>query len=475
MRTHFLKLCWTITIAGAVSLLLVACGGGGDSGGGGGGAAPPSGSTAELSVQVSGRGTVKSQPDGINCSLGSCTAVFATSTVVTLTAAPGVGQSFAGWGGACGGAESTCTVTMDQARSVGAAFAEVVVQIRYNLALTIAGSGSVVSQPAGISCTTSCSTDFSAGTNLSLTATPATNQRFVGWGGACAGSAAVCSVTMSQVRAVSAEFAAVPGNAGVSYESLASTASRTDFVRQLNAQGAKGFNYFGPNQLGGSAFNFYAKDSANTFTAEILDTPSTAVAFVAQLNAQGSSGFDFWGPDTTGSIYTKESGAAALTYEVLAAPTTVAGFISQANAQGDKGFLYVGPYTFGNIYRKSAGSSAKYVYRLELQAASHDALVTQANAQGQEGYKYGGLEVFSGESVGGFRNIYVKDTAQSSRFEWKTNPAATNPTALVAQANTEGAAGNVYWFSVIIAGQTKDVYFKPSACNGPLCRSTSPL
>lgn len=474
MRTHSQKLYWII-ISGLL-ILLSACGGGGsDGGGGGGGTPPPVGTTAELSVQVSGVGSIKSQPDGINCSAATCTAVFTTSTVVTLTATPGAGQSFAGWGGACGGAEKTCTVTMDQARSVSAAFAEVVAQIFYNLAVTINGSGSVVSQPAGVSCTANCSADFTAGTVLSLAAAPATNQRFVGWGGACAGSASTCSVTMNQVRAVSVEFAAISSNAGVSYESLALTASRTDFVRQLNAQGAKGFNYFGPNQLGGTAFNLYTKDSASTFTAEILDTPSTAVAFVAQLNAQGANSFDFWGPQAVGSVYTKESGAAALAYEVLAAPTTVAGFLSQANAQGDKGFVYVGPYTFGNIYRKSASSNAKYVYRLELQAASHDALLTQANAQGQDGYKFGGLGVFSGESAGGFRNIYVKDTSQSSRFEWKTNPVATSPAALVAQANTEGAAGYVYWFSVIIAGLSREVYFKPSACVGPLRRGTSPL
>ena len=88
-------------------------------------------------------------------------------------------------------------------------------------------------------------------------------------------------------------------------------------------------------------------------------------------------------------------------------------------------------YAFGNIYRKSAGSSANYVYRLELAAAS--------------------------------------------RFDRKTNPAAKSPAALTDQANTEGAAGYVYWFSAIIAGVSKEVYFKPAACVGPLCRSTSPL
>lgn len=385
-----LKLYWTV--CGLAALLLAACGGGGNDGPGPGAISPPPvAATAELSVQIRGTGTITSQPVGINCSNVSCTGVFDSGAVVTLTATPGAGQAFAGWGGAC------------------------------------------------------------------------------------AGSTSACSVTMDQVRAASAEFVAVAGNSGASYEALATTASRADLARQLNAQGARGFNYFGPNVLGGSAFNFYAKDSANTFTAEILDTPATAAAFVAQLNAQGANGFDFWGPETTGSIYTKESGAAALTYEVLAAPTTAAGFLSQANAQGDKGFLYVGPYTFGNIYRKSAAGNAKYVYRLELQTASHDGLLTQANVQGQQGYKFGGLLVFSGESVGAFRNVYVRDSAQSASFEWKNRDSATTAAGLIAQANAEGTSSYVYWFSVILESRIKDLYFKPTACAGPLCRSTSPL
>jgi hypothetical protein len=150
--------------------------------------------------------------------------------------------------------------------------------------------------------------------------------------------------------------------------------------------------------------------------------------------------------------------------------------LALANAQGDKGFLYAGPYTFGNIYSKPASGTAKYSYRLGAQVATHDALIAQANAQGLEGYKFGGLEVFSGDAaIGGFRNVYVKDTAQASKFEWKTAAAATSPASLVTQANTEGAAGNVYWFSVILGSAAQELYFKPSSCTGVLRRGTSPL
>jgi hypothetical protein len=263
--------------------------------------------------------------------------------------------------------------------------------------------------------------------------------------------------------------------AATSYEALVTTASRSDFLTQLNNQGTKGFNYFGPNILGGAGFNLYAKDSSTTFSYEILDTQTTAATFVAQLNAQGARGFDFYGPTTVGTIYAKESNAANNTFEVLAAPASAAGFLSQANAQGDKGFLYLGPYSLGNIYGKSSSGNAKYTYRLAAQPATHDALVTQANAQGLEGYKFGGLEILSGDPAGAFLNIYVKDTAQAAKFQWKTNPAATSAASLLTQANTEGAANFVYWFSVVLGTTTREVYFKPTSCTGVLCRGTSPL
>ena len=72
-----------------------------------------------LATTVSGLGTITSAPGGINCP-GACSAGYAGGTVVTLTAAPTAGYTFSGWGGACGGTGSTCTVRMSAARSVSA-------------------------------------------------------------------------------------------------------------------------------------------------------------------------------------------------------------------------------------------------------------------------------------------------------------------------------------------------------------------
>jgi Divergent InlB B-repeat domain len=423
--------------------------------------APAAGQTNyTLTVSVSGTGTVASQPAGINCT--------------ALTATPAAGQSFTGWSGACAGSASSCQVTMNQLRSVSANFERISGVQSFALTVAVSGSGVVVSQPTGINCGSDCAEQYAANTSVTLTAQPASGQVFNGWGGACSGTQPTCVLQLSQARSVQAAFAIAP-IAAASYEALPIDASRPNFLAQLNAQGAKGFNYFGPNTLGGAAFNLYTKDSSTQFSFEILDTASNAATFLAQLNAQGAKGFDFWGPETTGTIYSKESGGPNYNYEVVAEATTAADFLTQANAQGNRGFLYIGPYAFGSIYRQAVGSNARYTYRLELQAASHDAQITQANAQGQDGYKFGGLEIFSGEPVSGFRNIYVKDTSQSSTFEWKANPVATSAASLISQANTERANNFAYWFSVIIGGTTRDLYFKPSACSGPLCRSSSPL
>lgn len=68
-----------------------------------------------------GSGTVSSSPAGIDCG-ATCAFEFNDGTSVTLTASAAEGSTFAGWGGACSGTESTCTVTMSEARSVSATF-----------------------------------------------------------------------------------------------------------------------------------------------------------------------------------------------------------------------------------------------------------------------------------------------------------------------------------------------------------------
>jgi hypothetical protein len=74
-----------------------------------------------ISKTGSGSGTVTSVPAGIDCG-STCSANFTFNTSIDLSAAPVSGSTFTGWSGACTGT-GTCTVTMNQARSVSAEFA----------------------------------------------------------------------------------------------------------------------------------------------------------------------------------------------------------------------------------------------------------------------------------------------------------------------------------------------------------------
>src|SRR2546425_1928113 len=76
-----------------------------------------------LSVVPAGTGTgsVSSSPPGISCGT-DCSEPYDRGTVVTLTAAPGSGSTFNGWGGCDTVSGATCTVTMSAAKSVSATF-----------------------------------------------------------------------------------------------------------------------------------------------------------------------------------------------------------------------------------------------------------------------------------------------------------------------------------------------------------------
>ncbi|CAK0750061.1 conserved hypothetical protein [Gammaproteobacteria bacterium] len=76
-----------------------------------------------------------------------------------------------------------------------------------NIAKLGTGSGTVISNPAGIDCGTDCNEDYANGTNVTLTATPAAGSSFAGWsGGGCSGTASTCVVTVNAATTVTATF-----------------------------------------------------------------------------------------------------------------------------------------------------------------------------------------------------------------------------------------------------------------------------
>ena len=76
-----------------------------------------------------------------------------------------------------------------------------------------AGTGTVTSSPAGISCGIACRANDASGTSVTLTAAVASNSTFAGWSGACSGTGS-CVLSMTQARAVTATFNTSGGTGG---------------------------------------------------------------------------------------------------------------------------------------------------------------------------------------------------------------------------------------------------------------------
>lgn len=151
----------------------------------------------------SGTGTVTSAPAGIDCG-GDCSDELDYATEITLNAVPGPNSLFTGWGGACSGT-SDCVVTMDEIREVTAGFA--LEKRTLGVTRTGNGSGTVISQLAGVDCGEICEEiEFDHGTEVTLTANPAAGSEFSGWSGACSGTDATCQLTLDQARTVTADF-----------------------------------------------------------------------------------------------------------------------------------------------------------------------------------------------------------------------------------------------------------------------------
>jgi FG-GAP-like repeat/Divergent InlB B-repeat domain len=164
----------------------------------------------------SGFGSVNSnQINGaqINCPT-TCSADFDLDTTIVLNASAGFGSVFTGWsGGGCSG-ESTCTVTMNAAKTVQANFV-----LGYVLSVTtdqVYGAGKVISAPAGIDCGTACRAVVSPGGSVTLTAVPNVGSLFVGWSGDSCSGTAPCIVAMNQPRNVKAAFVVAPRRISVS-------------------------------------------------------------------------------------------------------------------------------------------------------------------------------------------------------------------------------------------------------------------
>jgi DNA-binding beta-propeller fold protein YncE len=97
---------------------------------------------------------------------------------------------------------------------------------RLEVSLVGPGSGSVASDPAGISCPGSCAAEYDEGSAVTLTASPAAGSAFAGWSGDCSGSGA-CTLSLASAASVTAEFSSLPAAFAAGAASTPASAPRS--------------------------------------------------------------------------------------------------------------------------------------------------------------------------------------------------------------------------------------------------------
>ena len=176
--------------------------------------------TAHLVLAGDGSGHVTTTPAGIDCSYangsqtGTCDVTWKWTSPLSLTytVQPVVGDS-----GCFQGATISCALPGDPyvlTYTFGGSGTTTehgyFVDGPRTLTVMAQGGGTITSQPAGISCPSTCTHDFNPGTQVQLTETPNAGYAFVGWSGACTGANPGCGVYLTTVdRTATATFARI--------------------------------------------------------------------------------------------------------------------------------------------------------------------------------------------------------------------------------------------------------------------------
>jgi hypothetical protein len=145
--------------------------------------------TYSLTSSVSGSGSINLSP---------ASGPYLSNSVVLVSAVPAANWGFSHWTGDLSGSSNPGSVTMSGPRSVQAVF----VPTAYSLTLTSAGGGSVTANGQTIG----ANTYYSAGSTVTLAATPDSGWSFLNWQGTASGSANPLNLSMTQTQVVSAVF-----------------------------------------------------------------------------------------------------------------------------------------------------------------------------------------------------------------------------------------------------------------------------
>jgi hypothetical protein len=148
----------------------------------------------DLAASPTGGGAVSADP------APNCGDKYTAGTEVALTANASAGYSFGYWSGSASGSSSPTTITIDADKAVTANFT----QVCYTLSTgaSPAGGGTVDVSPLP-NCTGG---RYAVGTQVQLTANPATGYSFSFWSGSASGSSNPTTITIDADESVTANF-----------------------------------------------------------------------------------------------------------------------------------------------------------------------------------------------------------------------------------------------------------------------------
>ena len=132
---------------------------------------------------------------------------LALFVLLTLTAIPDNNFVVASWGGNCGGAGTTCDLTMSGNRTASVRFKRVTKTLTLDNQPFELNDGTGIRTSTGQFCHTHCVFTLNAGVSVTLTEVD-NGLNFSGWGGDCAGSGTntSCTLTMDTNHSVSTDF-----------------------------------------------------------------------------------------------------------------------------------------------------------------------------------------------------------------------------------------------------------------------------
>jgi hypothetical protein len=139
------------------------------------------------------------------------------------------------------------------------------------------GTGTVTSAPAGINCGSACSATFTS--SVTLTAAPASGSQFVGWSGACTGTALTC--TVSGAATVNAQFAREIGSLSYTVNGLPTGSSATLSITRPDGSTSSATVLTGTGQnLSDVVTGAYTVSAPNVTVSGVTYAPAQAVQTV---------------------------------------------------------------------------------------------------------------------------------------------------------------------------------------------------